>query len=170
MWTAERILKYAIAIIAVGMSVYHLTIAFIGAPQQLFFRSTHLLFAMALVFLLYPSFRRKEPESHLLRDDAGGIVGAGKTAQASWLDWLLIAASAVTIVYVWWNHEHLITRFVYVDDPEKIELALGAIFTLLVLEATRRSLGWALPLTAIIFLIYAYFIAKSRPEQIIEIM
>ena len=30
------------------------------------------LFAMALVFLIYPSFRKKEPESHLLRDDAGG--------------------------------------------------------------------------------------------------
>jgi len=49
---AARAVKAAIALIAVGMSVYHLTVAFIGAPQQLFFRSTHLLFAMALVFLL----------------------------------------------------------------------------------------------------------------------
>jgi TRAP transporter 4TM/12TM fusion protein len=31
-------------------------------------------------------------------------------------------------------------------------------------------IGWALPITAIIFLAYSYFIAKSRPEQIVEIM
>jgi TRAP transporter 4TM/12TM fusion protein len=166
----ERAFKTFVALVAVAMSVYHLTIAFIGAPQQLFFRSTHLLFAMALVFLIYPSFRKKEPESHLLRDDAGGVTGAGTAARASWLDWLLIAATAVTIVYVWWNHERLITRFVFVEDPETIELVLGGIFTLLVIEATRRVIGWALPITAIIFLAYSYFIAKSRPEQIVEIM
>jgi TRAP transporter 4TM/12TM fusion protein len=165
----ERAFKAFVAVVAVAMSVYHLVIAFIGAPQQLFFRSTHLLFAMALVFLIYPSFRKKEAERQALRDDAGGVIGA-KAAPASWLDWLLIAATAVTIVYVWWNHERLITRFVFVEDPETIELVLGGIFTLLVIEATRRVIGWALPITAIIFLAYSYFIAKSRPEQIVEIM
>jgi len=164
---AERILRHVIAAIAIGMSLYHLTVAFIGAPQQLFFRSTHLLFALALVFLLYPSFARKTGGE--LRDDAGGVIGA-KPANASWLDWLLIAVSAGTIVYVWWNHEHLITRFVFVEDPETIELVLGAIFTLIVLEATRRVIGWALPLTAIIFLGYGLFVANARPQQIIEIM
>ena len=171
--TADSVFKMTIAVIAVAMSVYHLTVAFIGAPQQLFFRSTHLLFAMVLVFLLYPSLRKREqpPEGHVLRDDAGGTIGAGKpAARASWLDWLLIAATLVTIVYVWVNHEYLITRFVFVDDPTRTELVLGFIFTLLVLEATRRVIGWALPLTAIIFLAYALLYAKTRPEQLIEIM
>ena len=167
-----HILKWTIAVIAVGMSVYHLVIAFIGAPQAFFFRGAHLLFAMVLVFLIYPSLvKRTQPaEGHLLRDDAGGVVGAKAPSRVSWLDCLLIAATLVTIGYVWWNHDHLITRFVYVEDPEKIELVLGGIFTLIVLEATRRVLGWALPLTAIIFLAYGLFVAKARPEQIIEIM
>jgi len=167
-----HILKWTIAVIAVGMSVYHLVIAFIGAPQAFFFRGAHLLFAMVLVFLIYPSLvKRAQPaEDHLLRDDAGGVVGAKAPSRVSWLDCLLIAATLVTIGYVWWNHDHLITRFVYVEDPEKIELVLGGIFTLIVLEATRRVLGWALPLTAIIFLAYGLFVAKARPEQIIEIM
>ncbi|MBS1217604.1 MAG: transporter fused permease subunit [Proteobacteria bacterium] len=165
-----RALKLLIAAIAMGMSVYHLTVAFIGAPQQLFFRSTHLLFALALVFLLYPSFRKKSAEG-AVRDDAGGMLGGGQdTPIASWWDWLLIALSAVTIGYVWINHDHLLTRFVFVDDPTQTELVLGAIFTLIVLEATRRIIGWALPITAIIFLGYALFVAKTRPEQIIEIM
>lgn len=168
--TLARALKGVIATVAVGMSVYHLTIAFIGAPQQLFFRSTHLLFALALVFLLYPSFQKKKTAG-AIRDDAGGMIGGGQdTPVASWWDWLLIAASFVTIGYVWVNHEHLLTRFVFVDDPTQVELVLGGIFTLIVLEATRRILGWALPITAMIFLGYAFFIAKTRPEQIIEIM
>jgi TRAP transporter 4TM/12TM fusion protein len=169
MWTADRLTRTAIALVAVGMSVYHLTIALIGAPQAFFFRGTHLLFAMALVFLLYPSFRGK-PAEGALRDDAGGTIGTGKTARASWLDWLLIATTAFTIAYVWWNHEHLITRFVYVEDPTTVELVLGTIFTLVVLEATRRVIGLALPVTAILFLVYAFFSGKARPEQIIEIM
>src|SRR3970040_719509 len=156
MWTADRIAKGTIALVAVGMSVYHLVVAFIGAPQAFFFRGTHLLFAMTLVFLLYPSFRGK-PAEGALRDDAGGIIGAGKTAGASWLDWLLIAKTAFTIAYVVGEHERLITRFVYVEDPETIELVLGTIFTLLVLDATRRVIGWALPVTAILFLVYAFF-------------
>jgi TRAP transporter 4TM/12TM fusion protein len=168
--SAERVIKISIAMIAVGMSVYHLTVAFIGAPQQLFFRSTHLLFAMALVFLLYPGFRGPKKTEGAVRDDAGGTLGAEPAAQVSWLDLLLIGASAVTIVYVWWNHEHLITRFVFVEDPADIELVLGFIFTALVLEATRRVIGWALPVTALLFLGYALFYANTRPQQLIEIM
>jgi len=162
-------LRSLIAIIAIGMSVYHLTIAFIGAPQQLFFRSTHLLFALTLVFLIYPSFRKKPVGG--IRDDAGGIIGSSEdTPIPSWWDWILIALSTVTIAYIWLNHDHLLTRFVFVDDPTQVELILGGIFTLIVLEGTRRIIGLPLPITAIIFLGYAFFIAKTRPEQIIEIM
>jgi TRAP transporter 4TM/12TM fusion protein len=166
-----RALRLLVAVIAIGMSVYHLTVAFIGAPQQLFFRSTHLLFALALVFLLYPSFQKKKTEG-VIRDDAGGIIGGSVDAmpKPSWWDWTLITLSCVTIGYVWANHDHLLTRFVFVDDPTRTELVLGGIFTLIVLEATRRIIGWALPITAMIFLGYALFVARTRPEQIIEIM
>ncbi len=166
-----RALRLLVAVIAIGMSVYHLTVAFIGAPQQLFFRSTHLLFALALVFLLYPSFQKKKTEG-VIRDDAGGVIGGSVDAmpKPSWWDWTLITLSCVTIGYVWANHDHLLTRFVFVDDPTRTELVLGGIFTLIVLEATRRIIGWALPITAMIFLGYALFVARTRPEQIIEIM
>ncbi|KPK18424.1 MAG: C4-dicarboxylate ABC transporter permease [Betaproteobacteria bacterium SG8_41] len=149
---AERALKAIISIVAVGMSAYHLTVAFIGAPQALFFRSTHLLFALTLIFLLYPGFRRREG------------------ARASWPELIWIAIAVGTTLYIWVNHDYLLTRFVFVDDPTQLELVLGFAFTLLVLEATRRVIGWPLPATAVVFLFYALFIAKSRPEQIIEIL
>src|SRR5512134_90679 len=171
MLSADRLAKSLIALVAASMSLYHLYVAFTGAPQAFFFRGTHLLFAMALVFLIYPSLvKRGKPAAGEIRDDAGGIYGAAATARASWLDWLCIAASAVTIIYIWAEHERLITRFVYVEEPETIELVLGVIFTMLVLDATRRVIGWALPVTAVLFLGYAFFIANVRFEQVIEIM
>jgi TRAP transporter 4TM/12TM fusion protein len=168
--TLTRAIKSITALTAVSMSVYHLTVAFIGAPQQFFFRSTHLLFALILVFLMYPTFREKTggAQEHV-RDDAGGnmpVEGRG----ASWIDLIFIVASFVTIAYIWFNHDHLLSRFVFVEDPSPTELVLGTIFTLIVLEATRRVIGWALPVTAMLFLLYAFFIANTRPQQIIEIM
>jgi TRAP-type uncharacterized transport system fused permease subunit len=40
--------------------------------------------------------------------------------------------------------------------PTAVDLALGAVLTLIVLEATRRTAGLMLPLTAAIFLLYAW--------------
>ena len=169
--TSDRFLKPTIALTAVGMSVYHLYVALTGAPEPFFFRGAHLLFAIALVFLIYPGFVKRDETAEIgLRDDAGGIIGGAINARVSWVEWLLIAASAVTIFYVWIEHERIITRYVYVEDPTDLEFVLGTLFTLLVLEATRRVLGWALPVTAVLFVAYAFIVAKVRPEQVVEIM
>ena len=91
--TLVRALKSTTALVAVSMSVYHLTIAFIGAPQQFFFRSTHLLFALILVFLMYPTFRGTlaGAQEHV-RDDAGAGT-APQEGRTSWVDALFIAGS-----------------------------------------------------------------------------
>lgn len=41
--------------------------------------------------------------------------------------------------------------------PETIDVVIGTLVTIVVLEATRRELGWAIPLLAIIFIVYAIF-------------
>jgi len=146
-----KAVRQAIFLVASAMSIYHLVIPFIGAPEAMYFRGTHLLFALTLVFLIYPGLVR--------RAERPGV-----------LDLALIVASFVCIVYLWVNYEHLLDRIVYVDDLTTVQLVLGTIFVVIVLDATRRVIGWALPITALIFLGYAIFIAKSRPEQIIEMM
>ena len=166
-----RFLKRTIALIAIAMSLYHLYVALTGAPEPFYFRGTHLLFAMALVFLIYPGFViRDETAEIAVRDDAGGIIGGAPKARVSWIEWLLIAASAATIIYIWIEHERIITRFVFVEDPTRLEFWLGTLFTLLVLEATRRVLGWALPLTSVLFIAYAFIFAGATMDQMVEIM
>ena len=48
------ILKTLVALIAIAMSLYHMYVAAVGPPEVYFFRGTHLIFAMTLIFLLYP--------------------------------------------------------------------------------------------------------------------
>ena len=49
------------------------------------------------------------------------------------------------------------SRFIYrAADPLPIDVALGGLTILLVLEATRRAVGWILPATAIGFLVYGW--------------
>ena len=47
-----KALRVATFLVAASMSVYHLTIPFIGTPEALFFRGAHLAFSLALVYLL----------------------------------------------------------------------------------------------------------------------
>jgi TRAP transporter 4TM/12TM fusion protein len=149
--TFARVLGGGIRWIAVAMSLYHLAIAFVGAPEAFFFRGTHLLFALVLVFLTYPRFGRRE----------------GKLPSV--VDYLLIVASAVTIGYLWVNHKYLYDRFVFVDDLRTADLILGTAFIVIVLEATRRVIGLALPITALCFVGYALFVAGVAPGSVIEI-
>jgi len=148
----SRAVAGMIGVVAVAMSVYHLAIPFVGTPQALFFRGTHLMFALALIFLLFPGFQRRQ----------GALPGVA--------DHLFIALSMATIVYLWANHDRLLQRFVFVDDPLPQELVLGVVFTLLVLEATRRVIGPALPVTAVLFIVYGLSVGDARPGAMIESM
>src|SRR4029079_6541295 len=40
--------------------------------------------------------------------------------------------------------------------PTTIDIICGSVAVLLVLEATRRTVGWILPVTAITFILHAY--------------
>ena len=140
-----------VRILAVGMSLYHLGVAFLGPPEAFFFRGTHLLIAMVLTFLIFPGFRK------------------GSRTTPGLIDLGLLALSCLTIGYLWANNNYLYDRFVFVDDLRPPDLVLGTIFILLVLEATRRCIGLAMPLTALSFVVYALFFTNVRPESLIEV-
>jgi len=133
---ASRALAWLVAAIAVAMSLYHMYVAAFGPPEAVIFRGTHLLFALSLVFLLYPSRR------------AGG---------AAWrlLDAVLLAASFGFVLHIFLNYEEFTNRIIYIDELTAWDKFYAVVAVVVVLEATRRVIGWALPLTAIVFLAYA---------------
>jgi TRAP-type uncharacterized transport system fused permease subunit len=127
--------------LAIGLSLYALYwVLFVVQPQV--YRVSFLLIALVLSFLSFP---RKRPSTSL---SAGGSA-EGVTL----LDWVLIAASIIALSWPLIDFSQFIYR---AADPKPVDIALGALTVLLVLEATRRAVGWILPVTAILFLLYAW--------------
>ena len=107
----------------------------VGIVQPQIYRITFLLLALILSFLLYPRGER----------DRGRVTP---------LDWLLIAASGAALLWPIGDFD----RFIYrAADPTVIDVALGTALILVVLEATRRTSGAILPVTAALFVAYAFY-------------
>jgi len=134
-----RILKKVVWVIAILMSAYHLYAGAFGAPEAMMHRSIHLLFTLVLIFLVSMT--------------SGGKKTRGKIG----LDTLLLLLTFLSLGYIFLNYEYVVTRYPYVQSLNTWDFVLGVILTLILLEASRRMIGWALPLTAIGFLLYAIF-------------
>jgi TRAP transporter 4TM/12TM fusion protein len=144
-----KFLNAVVAIIAIAMSLYHMYVAAFGPPEAYFFRGTHLLFTMTLIFLLYPL-------------KSGGSWG--------WrvLDLILLAGSWAFILHIFINYDYVINRIIYIDELTLRDMVYAALAIVLVLEATRRVLGWGLSLTAVGFLAYPLFFTNVRLSVLME--
>jgi TRAP transporter 4TM/12TM fusion protein len=129
--------------VAVAMSLFHLYAAVAGAwpftdfpiiaTQPL--RYAHVAFVLMLSFLLFPMSARFR--NHIRWwDIAAGIAGAA------------------ILVYAIQGGEEFTDR---ATSPDRTDVALGVLFIVLLLEATRRTTGWIVPVVAIAFMAYAYF-------------
>ena len=148
-WSYRGTVRALTALIAVAMSLYHMWIIATGTPEAMLFRGTHLLFALALLFLIY-------------RAD-----GATEGPPAP-LDYALLALSAVALGHLFVNYDYVVNRIVYIDDMTALDMVFAVLLTVFVLEATRRIIGWALPITALAFLVYALFVNKVEPMRLLD--
>jgi len=127
--------RWSITLVAVSMSVFHLYVAFFGPPDAYVMRGLHITFALVLAFLILPGFNA--------RAERPGIV-----------DLVLLAAAAAAALYPMMNLDYIVNRMYYVDDPVFADYVFGILLIGLIMEATRRATGWALPITAAVFLLY----------------
>jgi len=148
--THANIVRVVIGILGVSMALYHMWLIWVGAPEAIMFRGMHLLFALALTFLVY---RRT-------------------TAQAgqppTLLDYAFLILATAPVIYLFVNYDYVVNRIYYVDDLTIADMALGTILVVMILEATRRVIGPALPLTALVFLAYGIFIAGVEPMRLLD--
>jgi TRAP transporter 4TM/12TM fusion protein len=142
-------LRWLINAVAIAMSLYHMYVAAFGPPEAIIFRGTHLLFALTLVFLLYPIKPRGAP----------GWRAA---------DLLLLALGYSFVLHIFTNYEYFTNRIIYIDDLTTADKFYAIVAVAIVLEATRRVIGLALPLTAVAFLIYAIGFTRIAPQVLME--
>jgi TRAP transporter 4TM/12TM fusion protein len=122
----------AVTTIAVAMTLFHLYAAYDIVPTQPL-RYTHVAFVMVLCFLSFPLAAR-------FRD------------RIEWWDVLAAIASVAILVYAIAGGEDFTDR---ATTPTRLDVTLGVIFIVLLLEATRRTTGWIMPFVAILFIAYA---------------
>ena len=72
-----------------------------------------------------------------------------------WEDLGLAALSLACVGYMFVNYDYVVNRFPTANSLSTTDMVVGVTGMLLVLEATRRTIGASLPIVAIVFLAYA---------------
>ncbi|OEI84935.1 TRAP transporter fused permease subunit [Brucella sp. BO3] len=139
------------------LSLFHYYTAGFGLLPEMIHRGIHLAFVLGLVFLVFP-FSRKgydEPAKPSLLRPLGISV----------IDWGLAIIAVVAVIHVpLIPLDDLAFR---VGNPTNTDVVLGSLLILILLEATRRSVGWPLPIISVLFMLYALY-GPSMPGILVH--
>ena len=122
----------------VAISAFQLYTAFFGIMQPRFQRGIHLLFLMPIAFILYPA-TSKSPKDRI-----------------TFFDGLFAFLSILPPLFLLISDQRLTYRLSFIDPVLNIELILGIINIILLLEAIRRAVVPAMSILVGIFLGYLY--------------
>lgn len=134
----QSVLAFAIVLLSVSLNLFHFYSTYFGQAEAHTHRSTHLAFMLLLTLLLFPLGRKsfREPLGWPFVVDLGCLA-------------VVLTAQVYTLL----NISHFV-------DPAysatTTDLVLGSLLILVVLEATRRTVGWGLTLTTVFFLLQTW--------------
>lgn len=134
---------YIIPAIAICWSIFQLAIAKWVTLNSTYTRAIHLGFAFLIVYLNYPAFKK----------DFFGLKFLSVKNRIPIIDYVLAGVSTFCALYLFIFYEDIVTRY---GAPLMIDIVVGIILVVLLLEAARRVIGPALPVIAIVFCIYSF--------------
>lgn len=128
-----------------ALSLFHYYTAGFGLLPETTHRGIHLAFVIGLIFLVFPMGKAKAVPDvpSLMRPMGIGLQ-----------DWLFTLLAIASSLYVPWIFNDLAFR---VGNPLLQDWLMGSLAILLLLEATRRAIGWPLPIIAGVLMVYAFF-------------
>ena len=137
-------------ILATALAIFHLYVAAFGTPEGRSFRSVHLTVMLTLAIFMFPLFRSSIREPLVAPGDPRNnlrILGFG-------IDLALVALVMAIEVYTIWDIDAFQLRL---GDKYPPDLIVGGILIVIVLEATRRAVGWAMVFVTSFFIIHTLF-------------
>jgi TRAP transporter 4TM/12TM fusion protein len=141
-------MKRIITLVAIFMALFHLYaggIQLFPATQQ---RAVHLALGLVLIFLIYPLFKEE------------GELGEKKESRVTSTFNIILALTGLGAgIYVFANYIEIASGLY---EPSTMTVIVSLVLIILTLEASRRVLGNALPIIAMVFLAYA-FIGDKLP-------
>jgi len=138
------------AVVAISMALFHLFVAAFGTPESRSFRSVHLTGMLVLAVLVYPLFRKSMRAPVIVPGDSGNALRIAGLL----IDLALVAT--ILFIQVWTIYD--IQAFqLRLGEKELSDLIVGSILILIVLEATRRAVGWAMIFITGFFMLHALY-------------
>ena len=137
----ERIRTYGgrantlLTVFAIAASLYHLYYAYAHPFFALDHRALHWFFMSVLVFALYPLSKKHSPWHRM-----------------SMLDGVFLIASGAICIWLFISSTPIMNR---AGSYETLDVVMGCLLVLIVLEASRRSTGLSVTLIAVVFILYA---------------
>jgi TRAP transporter 4TM/12TM fusion protein len=134
-----------VRLLLIALSLFHFYTAGFGLLRETTHRGVHLAFVIGLIFLVFAASSRSASSAPVRSSwwSPGGVP---------LFDVLLACASAVSVLYIPWIFDDLAFR---VGNPGFWDVFFGSVLFVTLLEATRRSMGWPLPVIALCFTAYA---------------
>ncbi|TAG78987.1 MAG: TRAP transporter permease [Betaproteobacteria bacterium] len=134
-----------VTFLLIALSVFHYYTAGFGLLREATHRGLHLAFVLALIFLVFAFSKKAQTQEKSSWHHPLGLP---------LYDWIFAVLAAISALYIPYVFDDLAFR---IGNPDTMDVVMGSILIVLLLEATRRSMGWPLPIIASIFLLYALF-------------
>lgn len=150
-------------------TLYHYITAGFGIPIDHWHMGIHLAGVLVAIFILYPAFQSK---SGARRTPRLAILGVPL------LDWLMGFVGAFAALWIGFSWDgfdftllgskfRLQEQSMRQGNPAQIDIVLGTALIVIVLEATRRTIGLVLPIIVVLFTCFALF-GPSMPFNILK--
>ena len=139
MFSNAAVFAGLIAVVGIAFSIFHLYAAYFGQAQSYLHRTMHVTFMIVLCILLKPAGRDswKDPINRWLSYDV-----------------LCIALTIGVQAYICWDPLAFINRR-GIADP--VDLGVGVVMILLVMDATRRVIGWIMVFLGTFFILQSAY-------------
>lgn len=129
--------KKFVTILSVALIIFQLYTTGVRAFSDIIQRSIHLAFVLTLVFIMKPMRKGKCLD------------------RVPWYDVVFAVLAALSCLYVTTIYDVIVYKpLMWVSALDRV---FAVVIVVLILEASRRSVGWTFPVLGILFLIYAYF-------------
>ncbi len=138
--------SWLIPTIAITWSLFQLSLPKLLLLESTYVRTAHLGFAICLAFLSFPTLKSVKPGSWL------SFLSVKKGFH--FVDILLAVVATGAALYLSIDYLGLAERAGFYNTRD---IVIGFTLMVLLLEASRRALGPALPVVALVFTLYAFF-------------
>ncbi len=145
----EKITDRLVIFLGAALTLFQIYTAFYMPFPGMMQRSIHLGLGLALVFLIYPKERPGDKTQKTLSYTLGIV--------------LCVAAliSCFNVAFNWMD----MAEPMRLTIPWQSDKILGILLIIMVLWGTKKVTGWAMPLIAVVFLLYAY-LGKYVPSAL----